>query len=246
MMGVPMESTTVFTARNVITMDPAVPNASAVAVCEGRVVALGKLADLEHTGIVDHTFADAVICAGLIDQHLHPILGATTLTTEVIAVEDWHLPHKTYLGAASAEEYLRRLHDAESQMPQPGSWLFSWGYHRLWHGPLDRNLLDSISATRPIVIWQRSCHEWFLNSAAIATLGLTADEMAGRGPASTMVDFAAGHWWESGMNLLLPRLSPVFMTRDRLDTGLRQLVAYLHRNGVTAINEPGIMWDLEP
>lgn len=53
-------------------------------------------------------------------------------------------------------------------------------------------------------------------------------------------------WWESGMNLLLPKLSPVFMTRDRLDTGLRQLVSYLDRNGVTAINEPGIMWDFEP
>lgn len=48
------------------------------------------------------------------------------------------------------------------------------------------------------------------------------------------------------MNLLLPALSPVFMSVDRLAQGLRQLVVYLHSNGVTAINEPGIMWAVEP
>jgi predicted amidohydrolase YtcJ len=95
-------------------------------------------------------------------------------------------------------------------------------------------------------VWQRSCHEWFLNSAAIAALGITAASMAGHGPASAMVDVATGHWWESGMNLLLPQLSPHFLTPDRIAAGLRQMVDYLHRNGVTAFNEPGIIWDLEP
>ena len=45
---------------------------------------------------------------------------------------------------------------------------------------------------------------------------------------------------------MLPKLSPVFLSPERVTAGLNQLVAYLHRNGVTAINEPGIMWDLEP
>ena len=59
--------------------------------------------------------------------------------------------------------------------------------------------------------------------------------------AKRVVDFAAGHWWESGMNLLLPSLAPILMSRERLAAGLRQLVAYLHANGVTAINEPGTL-----
>ena len=96
------------------------------------------------------------------------------------------------------------------------------------------------------MVWQRSCHEWFLNSAAIEALGLSAGQMTGHGVASGMVDFDAGHWWESGMNLLLPKLSPALMTPERLAGGLRQLAAYLHANGVTAINEPGIMWAVEP
>ena len=174
-----------------------------------------------------------------------PVLGATTLMTEVIATEDWPLPGRHCPAAHTPEAYRLALSDAERRTP-PGNWLFSWGYHRLWHGPLDRAALDRLSASRPIAVWQRSCHEWFLNSAAITALDITADAMSGHGPASAMVDVGAGHWWESGMNLLLPRLSPHFLTGERIAAGLRQMVTYLHGTGVTAFNEPGIMWDLEP
>lgn len=238
--------TTVFTAGRVITMDPSLPAAEAVTVADGRITAVGALADLRHTGTVDETFAGTVLLPGLIDQHLHPILGASTLMTEVIAVEDWVLPERRFPAADSAQEYRSRLAEADRGLADPGAWLFSWGYHSMWHGPLDRAALDAVSTTRPIVVWQRSCHEWYLNSAAIDALGLTAEQMAGHGPASSMVDFESGHWWESGMNLLLPALAPVLMTPARLADGLRQLVGYLHANGVTAINEPGLMWAMEP
>lgn len=239
-------STIVFPARRIITMDPDHPTATAVAVADGRIVAVGSLEDLARSGSVDGRFADTVLCPGLIDQHLHPLLGAATLVTEVIAVEDWTLPHRTFPAARSPGEYLTRLAAAHRALADPDEWLLSWGYHELWHGPLDRSTLDAVSTTRPVVIWQRSCHEFFLNSAAIDALGLTSEQMAGHGAASEMLDFGAGHWWESGTNLLLPGLSPVLMSPQRLAAGLRQMVGYLHANGVTAINEPGIMWAIEP
>lgn len=240
--------TTVFTARRVITMDPDRPAATAVAVSDGRVTAVGTAADLGGLEgvVVDDSFADAVLCPGLIDQHLHPILGASTLMSEVIAVEDWVLPGRTFPAAHTPADYRRRLAEAEAGLEDPRQWLFTWGYHALWHGDLDRSVLDAVSATRPVAVWQRSCHEWYLNTAAITRLGLTAEQMTGQGPASDMVDFAAGHWWESGMNLLLPSLTPVLLSPERLAAGLHQLVGYLHANGVTAINEPGIMWAVEP
>jgi predicted amidohydrolase YtcJ len=239
MMGV-MSHTTVFTARRVITMDPDIPEATAVAVADGRIVAVGSLDELRGSGTVDETFADAVICAGLIDQHLHPVLGASTLVTEVIAIEDWVMPDRTFPAATSAQEYRERLTSAERALSDPTEWLFTWGYHKLWHGPLDRAALDAI------VVWQRSCHEWYLNTAAVTALGITAQSMAGHGAASEMVDLDGGHWWESGMDLLLPKIAPVMMTPQRLAAGLRQMVAYLHANGVTAINEPGILPGVEP
>lgn len=233
-----MSVRTLFVGREVLTMDPTLPTATAVLVDGDRIVAVGDVEELRTDDVtVDLTFADSVICAGFIDQHLHPVLAATTLMTEVIATEDWVLPARTCPAARSADDYRQRLVEAERRCPA-GEWLFSWGYHKLWHGSLDRTVLDSISADRPIAVWQRSCHEWFLNSAAIDVLGVTET-----GP---MVDLAAGHWWESGMNLLLPRLSPVFLTAERIAAGLHQMVGYLHAGGVTAFNEPGIMWDLEP
>ena len=237
-----MPGTTVFAARRVITMDPDLPEATAVAVSGGRITGVGTLGDLQEIGEVDDTFATAVLCPGLIDQHVHPVLGASTLMTAVIAVEDWVLPSKTFPAARSPEQYRQRLAEAERALSDPDEWLFSWGYHKLWHGALDRAALDAVSATRPVVVWQRSGHEFFLNTAAIDNLGLSADQMAGHGAASDMVDFDAGHWWESGTNLLLPALAPLLLSPQRLAAGLRQMVDYLHANGVTAYNEPGALY----
>jgi len=242
------DTATVFPARKVITMDPACADATAVLVTGNRVTAVGdadELASLPEVR-VDASLAGAVVLPGLIDQHLHPVLGASTLVTDVIATEDWDLPGRMCPAATTQDEYRHRLRDVEQAMTSTDEWLFSWGYHKLWHGHLDRSVLDGISRSRPIAVWQRSCHEWFLNSAAIAALGITGDAMAGHGAASAMVDIESGHWWESGMNLLFPALAPHFMTEERIAAGLRQMVAYLRRNGVTAFNEPGIMWGIEP
>jgi hypothetical protein len=244
--------TVVYAAGTFVTMEPGFPEVEAVAVRNGRIVAVGSRAEVtavvgESTVVVDERFAGQVVMPGFIDQHLHPILGATTLATEVIATESWNLPDRFFPAAATPEEYRRRLQEAELALGADDEWLFSWGYHELWHGPLDRSILDEISTTRPIGVWQRSCHEWYLNTAGIEQLDITEAGMAGYGPASAMVDVTAGHWWEAGLfTLLFPRLAAVFLTPERLSHGLRQMVAYLHQNGVTAFNEPGIVWAAEP
>ncbi len=242
-LGLPV---TIFVAKKVITMERANPEATAVAVDGKHIVAVGSLDEVKAVlgdtkFVVDDTFAGKVVLPGFIDQHLHPILGALTLSTEVIAPEDWVMPERTFKAASTPEAYLARLKAAESAMKDPKAWLFSWGYHKLWHGPLDRPMLDSVSATRPIMVWQRSCHEFYLNSAAIAALGLTEESMRGKGDASKMVDWAAGHWWETGMNLILGPLLKVFATSQRFEFGLKQMVACEHSKGVTAYNEPGAL-----
>lgn len=235
-----------------ITMDDRCPRAEAVAVQDGRVVDLGALNEVTSrlTGrefsIDADTFAGAVVTPGLIDQHLHPVLGASTLASDVIAIEDWVLPEHTFPAATSPQQYHDRLVAGlaalDARDPSGAEIYFSWGYHRLWHGELDRSFLDQLAATRPVVIWQRSCHEWYLNSAAIAAIGLDRDEQLSHGAASAMIDWEAGHWWEQGMNLLLPALQPKLLTDELMVRGLRQLVGYLHRNGVTAFNEPGALF----
>ncbi len=252
---------TVHTARTIVTMDQARPVAEAVAVDGERIVAVGSLAEvLDAIGdaphVVDDTLADHVVLPGLIDQHLHPILGATTLATEVIATEDWVLPDRTSPAAHSHDEYVAALRAADERTRADGAgdddWLFSWGYHRLWHGELGRDVLDAVSDVRPIGVWQRSCHEFHANTPALRALGVLDDDWGTdlSDDVRDTADVDSGHFWERGFFVaILPLLSPMLFTPERLTRGLRQMVRYLHQNGVTAFNEPGAIlppgaWDL--
>lgn len=231
-------------------MDESQPSVEAIAIRDGRFVAVGALEKVVQAVGPDHVVSDKfvgrVIVPGLIDQHLHPMLGATTLTTEVIAPEDWNLPHRPQRAAGTPGEFDNRLKAAHEALP-PGEWLFTWGWHHLWHGALDRQRLDALVGDRPTAVWQRSCHEWILNSAALAVLGLTKEMTQNQGLASEQLDFDKGHFWENGWMIILAKyLMPIFMTPERFRVGLAQLVDYLHMNGVTAINEPGIFWRNEP
>lgn len=242
--------TVILRAKSIVTMNDAMPRAHAVAVRDGRIVAVGNFDEIVSSiagpYVVNEDFADKVIMPGLIDQHLHPMLGATTLTTEIIAPEDWSMPRKIHRAALTSDDYDQRLMQADRTLPE-GEWLFSWGYHSLWHGELHRQRLDRLVPHRPVAIWQRSCHEWYLNTAALAALEITEEQCQGHGIASQQLSFERGHFWENGWMLFLSRyLMPLFMTRDRFQKGLTQMVEYLHMNGVTAINEPGIYWRNEP
>lgn len=247
---------TIYTAKRVITMASIPTEASAVAVRGKRIVGVGSITQLQQQAgkspvTINNQFKDKIIMPGFIDQHLHPVLGALTLATEVIATEDWNLPDHTFKAANSPDEYMNKLVQAEKKLKDPNEPLISWGYHKLWHGPLDRAALDKISSTRPIIIWQRSCHEVYFNTAALKLLDIKPADVENKGAASKMADYKAGHFWEQGlMNTpVMPKMLKAVATPERLKFGLKQMVAYTHANGVTAYNEPGAivspeMWKL--
>lgn len=238
---------TVFRAKKVITMEHDAPTATAIAVSGKRIAAVGSLDEVkeaigERPYDVDDTFSTKVVMPGFIDQHLHPVLGALTLAVEVIATEDWALPSGTRKAAKDGTEYRERLKQAHARLKDPDEWLITWGYHALWHGKLDRAGLDAISSTRPIAVWHRSCHEFYLNTAALKALGITEEMTKGHGAASDQADWTEGHFWESGMHLMIGPMMKVLITPARLSFGLKQMVTYLHANGVTAYNEPGAIY----
>lgn len=246
---------TVFIARKIVTMERNNPEAHAVAVNGKRVVSVGSLSSVkaalgDKPYKVDETFKEKIVMPGFIEQHMHPLLGALTLITEVIANEDWELPGKTFKAANTPKEYQQRLSAANAALGDSKEWLYSWGYHQLWHGELTRAALDKISTTRPIIVWHRSCHEFFLNTAAIEALKLDHAAMDGHGLASQQYNWEHGHWWENGASeLLFPALMKPMASPQRMVAGLKQLVAYYHQKGVTALNEPGVLlvpglWDL--
>ena len=105
-------------------MEPNSDGTDAVVVVGDRILGSGKLAEVKarlasQPYSVDETFADKIIIAGLIDQHVHPTLAALTLTLEIIAIEDWVLPSGTAKAAVTPEDYAARLTAAEKAMTHP-------------------------------------------------------------------------------------------------------------------------------
>ncbi|MDP5216972.1 amidohydrolase [Ruegeria sp. 2205SS24-7] len=236
---------TVYTARRVITMEGNEPNIDAVAVVGDRVLAAGSRDEIvdrigQQPFRVDETFADKVVIAGLIDQHVHPFLAGLTLTAEIIAIEDWNLPTGLTPAVRSEEEYRERLVAAEAAMEDADTPLLTWGYHHFFHGNVRRQQLDEVSTTRPIIIVHRSAHEFIFNTAAMDLLGIDeafVDDL--QGLAAEQSSFEDSHFFEAGMFAVLPTVAPILATPERLINGLRLTREYMHRAGVTVGCEPG-------
>ena len=236
---------TIYQAKEILTLDPAKPSVQAVAVVGSRILATGSIDELraavgEQEFRVDETFKDKVIVPGFISQHDHPVLSALTLASEVLSIEDWVLPSGTVPAVKSKADFLRRLADAEERLREPAEPLVSWGYHEAFFGKLTRAELDTVSNTRPILIWGRSCHEVFLNSAAMQSSGVTREWIASWTPSEQkQADFEGGHFWEQGMFAVGRKIGGMIATPERLQKGLVLARDYMHSKGITYGNEPG-------
>lgn len=236
---------TVFTAREIVTLDPARLSGEAIAVVKGRILWVGSLEEVkrilgDQSYTVDTTFADHVIVPGFLAQHDHPVLAALTMSSEILSIEDWALPGRTVPAVKDKQDFMTRLADAVNGRADPDEPVLSWGYHPAFYGPLTRAELDTISTTRPIIVWGRSCHEMFFNSVTMTRGGLTEEKFNAFPPsAKEQSNLANGHFWEQGLFAVLPFIASMVASPERLKAGLELSRDYMHAKGITIGNEPG-------
>ncbi|WP_315806658.1 MULTISPECIES: amidohydrolase [unclassified Bradyrhizobium] len=236
---------TIFRAKEIITLDPARPSATAVAVLGDRILAVGSLEELKAAAggqpyIIDDTFADKVIAPGFLAQHDHPLLTGLTMMSEIIAIEDWVLPSGTIPAAQNQDDYRKRLAEANAKLKDPNELLVTWGYDPSFHGDLTRSDLDKLSGTRPIIVWHRSAHEFIVNTKTLETYGIDAAFVGAMSTeAQKQSNLDEGHFWEGGMFGVVPKLLPAIATPERVQHGLEFVMRYYHANGVTLACEPG-------
>ena len=134
---------TIYVARDIITMDPDKPRAEAVAVVGDKIAAVGSAKDLkdlaEEQGYrVDETFSDKILIAGFVEQHVHPLLTALTMTVNVISIEDWDTTRGFSAAVRDEKAYRARLKEALASHNNRDETFITWGYHHYFHGDLSR------------------------------------------------------------------------------------------------------------
>ncbi len=231
---------TVFIAKKIITMNPSWPEATAIAVRDGEILEVGSLEDmqpwLDHDdSTLNKDFSGSVIMPGMIDPHLHPIMAAVLLPMQFITGLEWRFPWETVAATVTPAGYLDqlRLGHKNTEADRP---FFTWGYHSHWHGEIDRTTLDTIFGDRPCVVWQRSFHEVYLNSAMLAELGIEEENLRGR----PQIDFAKGHFYETGLGYAINKLNQFIMAPEWIEKGLERLKKVVHFGGQTTVGDMAV------
>ncbi|HDR9879994.1 TPA: amidohydrolase [Burkholderia cenocepacia] len=173
---------TIFTARRILTMNPAQPSATHVAVRDGRILAVGDAADAAawHTRFgacaADDTLRDKVLMPGLVEGHCHLMEGAMW-DAVYVGYYDRRGPDGTlWPGLRSLDAVLDRLMEAERAITDDGP-LLAWGFDPIFFGTarLTVRELDRVSAARPIAILHASVHLMNVNGAMLARAGIDED-----------------------------------------------------------------------
>lgn len=175
-----MHTITIYSARAVITMNPSNPQTTHVAVRGGLILGTGSLEELEPWGKyeLDDTFADKVIVPGFVEAHAHVMEGATALMP-YLGYFDRPLPDGSIApGIKSYAELRTRLAELDAAMEDPTEPLIARGFDPIYFTTEPRltlELLDEISATRPMYLYHASGHLATANSAMLTLDGITKE-----------------------------------------------------------------------
>lgn len=234
-------STTVYQARKIITMNPRQPEATHVAVRDGRVLAVGDGERMREWGDhkVDTRFARQVLMPGLVEGHSHLMAGGL-----------WQFPFvgfhartapdgKVWPGCSNFDEVVRRLTEIEKTLPDASQPLLAWGFDPIFFGSerMTRQHLDRVSARRPIVILHASQHLMNVNSATLAQAGITRETeiegvvKGGDGePTGELQEFAA-------MFPVTRLIGNIFRVTGTSESGLRMFGQIAQLAGVTTATD---------
>ena len=172
---------------------------------------------------------------GFIEPHLHPSIAAIMLSGDIVAPHDWLVPEGLKKGVEGHDAYIDRIKESIARNGKEDEVLFIWGYHQLWHGDLNREILNTISPDIPVGIIHRSFHEIYVNDKAIALFDIEENDFAG----NPQVEWEKGHFFEGGWLALVPKIAPQLLNPNRYKKGLVDMTKIIRKNGITTIAEQG-------
>jgi predicted amidohydrolase YtcJ len=156
----------IVTGGNLWTMDPAQPQAEAMAISGQHILAVGSNDDIRNlagpnTKVIDAT--GMTITPGFIDAHSHPLLAREAIGANV------NLPR-----IADVKEALER----KAAETPPGHWVLGVMYDdtKFEEGrPLHRRDIDEVVPDHPVYVAHRGGHTGVVNSKAFEIAGIAID-----------------------------------------------------------------------
>ncbi|GAA2711335.1 amidohydrolase [Actinoplanes palleronii] len=212
-----------FTGGPAFTVDAARTRATAVAVKDGRILAVGHdLDELRGPGTEVVDLAGRLLIPGFQDAHVHAVFGGV------------EMGECDLTGTTDLNEYLSRVVAYAAAHPDQ-EWITGsgWSMESFPGGVPTKELLDRVVPDRPVYLTNRDHHGAWVNSVALERAGLTRDTPD---PADGVINrdacgHPAGALQEGAVTLvnhLIPKTTPA-----ELVAGLRRAQDLLHSLGIT-------------
>ena len=235
-----MSDITVYAARKILTMDPRRPEATHVAVKEGRILAVGDASCAAGWGDVtpDDRFKDAVLMPGFVEGHAHMMAGAMWRYTYAGFHDRIDPEGKLWSGMTTIEAVIKGLSDHESRLPADEP-LVGWGFDPIFltSERLNKSHLDQISADRPIAIIFSNFHLMCVNSKALEMAGYKAGSNA-EGVIKGADGEPTGELQEmAAMFPIMRRLGIDFRALSQSEESIKSYGEVAKRAGVTTVTD---------
>lgn len=217
----------------VLTMDGRFRIAEALAVRDGKVMAVGRTRDIRRLAGRRTAVLDAgrgTVMPGINDSHLHLNSYGLSLPPTTINVDTATIP-----------ELVAEVRRAVEAAGRGDAWIrgTGWNENRLPQAPT-RHDLDPISGDHPVILTSFDGHAVAVNTKALQLAGVTRDTVPPPGgviekdasgePTGVLREGAAG---------LVRRIVPPF-TDAEVRRSLRAGAELLAATGVTSVTDPGI------
>lgn len=223
---------TILTNGKIISADDKENVYQAMAIRDGKIIALGKTSDMKtwqgaQTKVLD--LKGKAVIPGLIDSHMHAIRAALSYSKEV-----------HWFGVNSIEAALAKLKQAAAQA-KPGEWLIvagGWTEEQFKEGrrPTQEELIQAAPNNPVYVQWM---YDWvMMTPAAYKTLNIqTEADLPGGGKFVVDANGKPTGVIQGGIVPLFDKLpKPTF--EDKV-VGTQKFFKELNRVGVTGVIDPG-------
>lgn len=235
-----MSDITVFAARKIITMDDNCPQATHVAVRDGRILAVGDAGCANQWGPVRHDdrLQDAVLMPGLVEGHAHMMAGGVWRYAYAGFHDRIDPDGVLWPGLTDLNAVIGGLKDYAEGL-DPDAPLIGWGFDPIFlsDARLNRSHLDQISMDRPIAILFSNFHLMCVNSKALDMVGYgsgTNAEGVIKGPDGT----PTGELQEmAAMFPIMRRLGIDFRGLSQTPEAINAYAKVAQRVGVTTITD---------